>query len=159
MASTINDEEVGWGLIDAALVTVGGWSTLVFEAAQQHALCECCREMNIGCLCEETALYYDMHLAGHAYEKAKNAYATWFDIHRRPQIELEDAVWELRKRREQRRWRQFHSRRMRAFYKRMAREAETKRKEEERLKREEERAAIEAIERRLKGDDEDDKEN
>ena len=159
MASSTNDEEFGWGLIDAADFTVGGWSTLVFEAAQHHALCECCLELNIGCLCEETMLYYQMHLAQQAYQKARKEYWAWFDEHRRPAIEFEDAVWDLRKRREQRRWRQFHGRRMRAFYKRMAREAEAKRKEEEQAKREEERAAIAAIEKRLKGDDEDDKEN
>ena len=152
MASLTNDEEVGWGLIDAADFTVGGWSTLVFEATQQHALCDCCKELDIGCLCEETTLYLDMHLAGQAYEKAKKAYTTWFDSNRRPAIELEDAVWELRQRREQRRWRQFHNRRMRAFYKRMAREAEAKRKEEEQAK-------AEAMKRWKERNDEDNKEN
>ena len=146
-------------MIDASLVTGGGWSTMVFEVTQQHALCDCCRELNIGCLCEETTLYYDMQLAQQAYQKARNEYWAWFDEHRRPAIDLDDAVHELRQRREQRRWRQFHNRRMRAFYKRMAREAEAKRKEEEQAKREEERARITAIEKRLKGDDEDDKEN
>ena len=131
MASTTNDEEVGWGLIDASQATVGGWSTLVFEALQQHALCACCCEMNVGCLCEDTALYYEMQLAQRAYEKAKNAYWSWFDVHRRPQIDAENAEWEREQRREQRRWKQFHNRRRRAFYKRMKCEAAKKKEEEQ----------------------------
>ena len=125
---------------------------MVFEVAQHHALCECCRELNEGCLCEETALYCQMHLAGQTYQKAENEYWKWFDTHRRPQIELEDAIWDLRKRREHRRWRQCHNRRMRAFYKRMAREAEAKRKEEERAK-------TEAMKHFCEHNDEDNKEN
>ena len=89
MASSISDEEVGWGAVDSALVTVGGWSTLVHSVTRHHVMCDCCQKLNVGCLCEETTRYYAMHLAEKTYQQARKEYWDWFDVHRRPQIERE----------------------------------------------------------------------
>ena len=116
MASPSFNEEDPWGAVDPSLVTAGGWSTLVYSALRHHALCDCCSELVCGCLCEQTTLHYEMKLAEKWSEKAAGAYRAWFDTHRRPQIEAEDAEWARQQRRDHRRWRRYHRRRRRSSY-------------------------------------------
>ena len=53
MAALTNDDMADpWGLREHA-TEVGGWNLVYFEANEYPLGCECCCELNCGCLCEE----------------------------------------------------------------------------------------------------------
>ena len=55
----------------------------------------------------------ELRVAERSHWMARIEYRRWFDVHRRPQIEVEDAQWRRRQRTARRRWRrQRHERRL-----------------------------------------------